>query len=78
MRDFWKSKLLLEDASGYYAHVTIFVCHDCHVKSSSTVLLGELGGIFTAIRNQLREEDLLALENHTISPICMKLYYFLF
>lgn len=57
-------------------HVTIVVCHDCHVKSSSTVLLGELGGIITAIRNRLREED-LALENHPIFPVCMKLYYFL-
>jgi len=48
------------------------------VKSSSTVLLGELGGIITAIRKRLREEDLLALENHTIFSVCINLYTFHF
>ena len=54
MRGFWKFKLLLEDASGYYSHVTTVVCHDCHMNSSSTVFLEELGGVITAIRDRLR------------------------
>lgn len=43
--------------------------HDCTVKSSNTVPLGELGGIITVIRNRLREQD---FKSHNVFPVWMK------
>ena len=58
-RKIWTANLMLEDRSGEYPHVILGTCHDCNLESPDTILLGELGGIVTIIRNRMRQEGLI-------------------